>query len=101
MTKSELKKKYNAIHRTISEILWIDWDPIGINDLAPRDEYDDYVPEICSLVMRNKSAIEIANRLFQIETDTIGVLGNREHCLKVANKIIDEINRNTAPQQRI
>ena len=47
MTKSELKKKYNAIHRTISEILWIDWDPIGINDLAPRDEYDDYVPEIC------------------------------------------------------
>lgn len=27
------------IYKKIDDILWFDWDPIGISDIAPRDEY--------------------------------------------------------------
>ena len=101
MIQSELKEMYKGLNQLVDEILWNDWDPIGVNDVAPRDEYMDYVPEICSLVIQNKSIDDIADRLYKIETETIGVMGNREHCLKVANKIMNEINKNTTPQQGV
>lgn len=42
---SEQKELYTAI----DEILWNDWDPIGVSDIAPRDEYQSYTPTIFSL----------------------------------------------------
>ena len=101
LIQSELKEMYKGLNQLVDEILWNDWDPIGVNDVAPRDEYRDYVPEICSLIIQNKTAKEIADKLYHIETGTIGVMGNREHCLNVANKIITEINKNTTPQQGV
>ena len=38
------------LYRKIDDILWLDWDPIGVNDMAPRDEYQSYVPGILRLV---------------------------------------------------
>ncbi len=29
------------VYKKIDDILWFDWDPIGVNDIAPRDEYMD------------------------------------------------------------
>ncbi len=95
LIQSELKEMYKGLNQLVDEILWNDWDPIGVNDVAPRDEYQDCVPEICSLVMKNKSATDIADKLYQIETETIGVIGNKEHCLNVANIIMNKINKNT------
>ncbi|UTW66138.1 hypothetical protein KFE94_16015 [bacterium SCSIO 12643] len=95
LIQSELKEMYKGINQLIDEILWNDWDPIGVNDIAPRDEYQDYVPEICSLIIQNKSVSDIADKLHQIETEVIGVVGNRENCLNVANKIMSEINKDT------
>lgn len=83
---SEQKKLYNSV----DEILWNEWDPIGVNDFAPRDEYQSYVPEIFSLLIHNKTEKEIADRLYKIETETIGVIGSREHCLIIAKKLIEE-----------
>ena len=87
------------LYKTVDEILWNDWDPIGVNNIAPRDEYQSYVPEIFSMLINSKPEKEIADRLYKIETETIGVLGNREHCSTIANKLIEEKNKN-APQQR-
>lgn len=98
ITQSELKKMYKGLNQLVDEILWNDWDPIGVKDVAPRDEYMDYVPEICSMVIQNKSIDDITDRLYKIETETIGGMGNRENCLKVANKIMNEINKNTKQQ---
>lgn len=89
---------YKGLYQLVNEILWNDWDPIGVNDIGVRDEYQDYVPEICSLVIQNKSVQDIADKLYQLETETIGVIGNREHCLYVANRIMNEINRKTTSQ---
>jgi hypothetical protein len=89
------------IYKSVDEILWNEWDPIGVNDIAPRDEYQSYVPEIFSMLIHNKTKIEIADRLYKIETEIIGVFGNREHCLIIAEKLMKEKNKKTTPQQKI
>ena len=85
-----MSPEHKALYKGVDEILWNDWDPIGVNDIAPRDEYQSYVPEIFSLLIQNKSDKEISYRLYKIETETIGVLGSREHCLKIAKKLIEK-----------
>lgn len=82
-----------ALYKKVDDVLWYDWDPIGVNDSAPRNEYRSYVPEIFSMLTQNKSAIEIADRLYKIKTVTIGVLGNRKRCLKIAEMLINHKNR--------
>lgn len=76
------------IYKKIDDILWIDWDPIGINDVAPRDEYQSYVPEIFRLKKNGADRIEIAERLLDIERNQIGMLGTLDECLIIADKII-------------
>ena len=97
----KMSPEHKALYKVVNEILWNDWDPIGVNDIAPRDEYHSYVPEIFSLLIQNKTDKEISNRLYKIETETIGVLGSREHCLMIAKKLIEEKNKKTTPQQKI
>jgi hypothetical protein len=85
--------EHENLYKSVDKILWNDWDPIGVNDIAPRDEYQSYVPEIFSLLVKNRTDKEIAYRLCEIETETIGVIGNREQCLKIAKKLIEEKNK--------
>ena len=77
------------LYEAIDLILWNDWDPIGINDIAPRDEYQRYTPTIFKLKTSGVDKETIAKTLHQIETISIGVLGNLEHCRQVADKIIN------------
>lgn len=76
------------LYKKIDDILWFDWDPIGVNEFAPRDEYQSYVPEIFGLVKANADRQQIAERLFKIETAIIGMGGSIENCLTIADKII-------------
>ena len=76
------------LYKKIDDILWFDWDPIGINDTAPRDEYQSYVPEIFGLVKANADRKEIANTLFRLETEKMGMRGTFENCLTIADKIL-------------
>lgn len=77
------------LYKKIDDILWYDWDPIGINDIAPRDEYQSYVPEIFGLVKAKASKEEIANQLFKLETENMGMSGTLESCLTIADKILN------------
>lgn len=77
------------LYKNIDKILWIDWDPIGINDVAPRDEYQGYTPQIFSLKLNGAETEVIALKLFEIETKTMGLLGNIENCRQVATKIAE------------
>jgi hypothetical protein len=79
----------NLLYKNIDEILWNDWDPIGINDVAPRDEYQSYTPEIFTLKLNGAEKEMIALKLFEIETKTMGLFGNIENCRLVATKIIE------------
>jgi len=96
LDKFELKQKFRSkgkwkkLYLQIDEILWNDWDPIGINDIAPRDEYQSYSPIIFSLKRKKGVKSEdIALKLNEIEKEIIGVVGNLSNCRKVAEKIFE------------
>lgn len=76
------------LYKKIDDILWFDWDPIGVNDTAPRDEYQSYVPEVFKLVKAKASRQEIASALYELETKNIGVSGTLENCLTIADSIL-------------
>lgn len=78
------------VYKKIDDILWFEWDPIGINDIFPRDEYQGYVPEIFRLVKTKAGREEIAMQLYQFETQKMGLNGNFENCLIVADRILRE-----------
>lgn len=78
------------LYTKVDEILWNDWDPIGVNEVAPRNEYQDYTPIIFALLIRNRTVKEISHQLYEIETKTIGLKGNRAHCIKIAENLIKE-----------
>lgn len=75
------------LYEIIDYILWNEWDPIGINDIAPRDEYQSYTPTIFELKNKGADKVLIAKTLYKIETETMGLLGNFEHCEQIADKI--------------
>lgn len=77
------------LYEAIDLILLNDWDSIGINDIAPRDEYQGYTPTILKLKTIGADKETIAKTLHEIETVTIGVMGNINHCRQVADKIIN------------
>lgn len=81
------KGKYKVLYQSIDEILWTEWDPIGVNDVAPRDEYQIYTPTILNLKIKGADPETIANKLHDIETKTIGVFGDITKCRTVAEKI--------------
>ncbi|HEY1047534.1 MAG TPA: hypothetical protein VGF79_13900 [Bacteroidia bacterium] len=76
------------LYETIDYILWNEWDPIGINDIGPRDEYQSYTPVIFELKINGSDIELIAKTLHKIETETMGLLGNFERCEQIAAKII-------------
>ena len=74
--------------KKIDDILWFDWDPIGIKDTAPRDEYQGYLPEIFNLKKSGADRQVIAKRLLKFEIENIGMGGTLENCLRIADKIL-------------
>ena len=89
----KLKKDIKAasdflLYQKIDDILWLDWDPIEVNDCAPRDEYQSYVPQMFRLKQQNTSRDEIAEKLLAMERNVFGMPGKLERCNQIADKII-------------
>ena len=76
------------IYKKIDDILWYEWDPIGVKDFAPRDEYQSYVPDLFNLKKSGADRNQIATALFRFETENMGMEGTLENCLSVADKIL-------------
>ncbi|ULT23502.1 hypothetical protein KUH03_30675 [Sphingobacterium sp. E70] len=77
------------LYKKINDILWFDWDPIGVNDLAPSDEYQLYVPEIFTLVRSKADRLEIAKRLHKLQNELMGIPTNINNCLIISDKILN------------
>jgi hypothetical protein len=77
------------VYKAIDEILWKEWDPIGINEFeGARDEYQMYLPKAYRLKQENANQETIAQYLFNIEVDRMGLFGNIDNCKRVANLIL-------------
>lgn len=85
-----MEQKHKELYNKIDEILWQDWDPIGINnDEQIRDEYYGYIPQIFSMKIQGVDKKKIADYLYEMETINIGTNGNKQNCEFVAEKIIN------------
>lgn len=72
----------------VRTILMKDWDPIQINDVPlVADEYDRYVPQIIHLLQTGVSAPALSEHLLQIETQKMGLGGDRGRALRVAETL--------------
>jgi len=86
MSKEANIKKLLEIE--IRTILLKDWDPIGIKDIPEaQDEYDSYISSIYELINSKKPESEFFEYLWWIETENMGLSGNRKHTKDIAHKL--------------
>ncbi len=90
-----MKNKLNRVkqyNNAIRVILLKEWDPIGVKDVPEaQDEYDSYIPQVCKLLINQESPENIFKYLWKIETDYMGLIGNRNHTQSIAKKLTDII----------
>lgn len=90
----QLPPKEMELYKAIDEILWNDWDPIGVNKIPKvRDEYKSYLPHIFRLAIEGKGAEHISSSLVATIESNIGLGASKEHCLRVARKIVSAKNQ--------
>jgi hypothetical protein len=69
-------KRAAEIQDSIRQILYHDWDPIGVAGAAPEDEYDSYIAPVYRILAGSRSEQEICEFLFRTARNTIGVANN-------------------------
>ena len=86
-----MKQKEIKLWHQVDEILWNDWDPIGVNDSEEaRDEYYSYISSIMKLLKSNCDSYKLSNHLHQLRTNSIGLCESLEEDQKVAKQLIKE-----------
>ena len=80
--------KPKRLAEAVSEVLFREWDPIGVNDNEEcRDEYDSYVPGVCRPLLQGADEYRIAAHLEQVARVNIGLTPKTEHHRKVARRL--------------
>ncbi|HMS54978.1 MAG TPA: hypothetical protein PKA27_06220 [Fimbriimonadaceae bacterium] len=90
----------SQLWKEVDRILFEVWDPIGINgDLAARDEYQGYVPQVLAHVEKGGSESSLSNLLGQIERERMQLDSGEDHRLQVASLIVEtfESSGNLSP----
>ena len=87
-TSTKKRQKAVAIMESIRNILYEDWDPIGVNDSAPKYEYDAYYGGVYRLLVSGASEAELSEYLRQMEITKMESPTNTEHRKMVAEKIL-------------
>jgi len=89
-----LLPKQLELYRGIDEILWDDWDPLGINLLpSNRSEYHEYIPVIFHMVMKNATHLELEQYLDDLVKNRMGLRSSKKSNKPVAEKIIELKNQ--------
>ena len=91
MSKEHKQKRSREIMKQIHDILWNDWDPIGVREIGgPEDEYDSYIGGVYRLLSEDSSEAKLLDHLHQMETDTIGLSpGDRKRLVPVVKKLME------------
>ncbi len=80
------------LHAAIKQELLKNWDPIGVKDIPEaQDEYDSYVPKIYKMLIQRKTKQEIFDYLWWIETEHMGLSGNRQSTDACADRLLSLI----------
>ena len=84
-------------HAAIRTMLLTEWDQIGISHIPEaQDEYDSYVGGIYRMLIAHVNRAELLTHLWQIETEHMGLSGDRQHTEAVVDRLLrlrDEMER--------
>ena len=89
---ASLKTKRAAeIQNRIRQVLFRDWDPIGVNaNVNLQDEYDAYIAPVYRILAGSRSEQELVDCLFKLEGESIGVQCNSpERLRRIARKLLE------------
>ena len=67
------KQRGVEIMDAIRCVLFEDWDPIGVNDDGPRDEYDAYIAGVYRMLCNGASEDLIVAHLRDLEATPMGL----------------------------
>jgi hypothetical protein len=86
--RKELLQKYERLHASVKKIL-VEWDPIGVLQDRdwPDDEYDSYVPSICSILMNSSNITTLESKLNAIVQLNMGLSEQRSRNKEFAQKL--------------
>jgi hypothetical protein len=77
------------LYQSIEEILYKDWDPIGVSYIAEvRDEYQSYLPQVFKLALEHADSASIAEYLHWVAKERMGLSSEIRNHLIIAEKII-------------
>jgi hypothetical protein len=78
-----------VIQDSIRQILSCEWDPLGLCDYGPKDEYDSYIAPVYRILVGSRSEGELIDFLHLTESETIGMPGGQRKALReVARKLL-------------
>lgn len=83
-------KKMRDLISAVDEVLFHEWDPIGINSCSDAmGEYSSYAPGLLRHAMGGDPEV-VADQLGRISSETMGLSGGgRQRDLAIAQKFID------------
>jgi hypothetical protein len=70
-------RRAEEIQDSIRQILYHEWDPIGVAGAAPEDEYDAYIAPVYRILAGSRSEQELCEFLFRTARDTIGMASDQ------------------------
>ena len=87
MSKESLQK-YENLHAAVKKIV-IEWDPIGVlhDGDWPDDEYDSYIPSICSILMSPSDMTTLESKLNAIVELNMGLAQQRSRNQEFAERL--------------
>ena len=80
-------RRARQILSAINDILFEYWDPIGMNDALPRDEYEGYVADVYRALVNGKSEAGLVELLTAIENERIGLRASLKQKTEAARRL--------------
>ena len=83
--------KRNELWQAVKEVLFREWDPIGINSNPARsDEYDSYVNTIVRFIQAEADEYKIAGHLRNLRRVSMGLSSaDEERDRQIARRLIN------------
>ena len=83
------RRQARSAIRQIHDILWNDWDPIGVCGAGPEDEYDGYIAEVMRLLQSGAPRQAMVDHLADCESDSMGLPpADRDRLVVVTDKLL-------------
>jgi hypothetical protein len=83
------EKRAVEIQGAIRQILYRDWDPIGVCGAAPEDEYDSYIGAVYRILASSRSEEALIQFLAGAVEDLVGSQqSDPERVRRVARKLL-------------